>query len=317
MKICWENLEKLRYNNKTNKWYKKTATYVYKKSCEGCKESFLSSTASAGIYCCKECQMKNGNPSKRPEIKKKMGETMKGKNNPMYGKKHTEEVKKKISRAISGENHPMYGKKFTEEHKRKISFSHKGEKSSAWKGGYASKNIPTYNEYANQIVWCEPVRRNQEDPNILEIKCTWCGKWFIPKQYNVRNRIQSLNGNDNYPGENRFYCSDGCKQNCPIWNKSPEQLMKEDAVKAGRLTWLELNREVQPQLRQMVFKRDGWKCTKCESTESLHCHHVEGIRWEPLQSSDIDMCITVCKECHKEIHQKDGCKYNELKCLDV
>ena len=179
------------------------------------------------------------------------------------------------------------------------------------------RNSPAkYDTYADRISWCEEVRRDPDNYDYLQIRCTQssCRKWFTPTKMQVGSRLSSLNGGR---GELRFYCSDGCKQNCPIWNKSPEQLMKEDAVKAGRLTWLELNREVQPQLRQMVFKRDGWKCTKCESTESLHCHHVEGIRWEPLQSSDIDMCITVCKECHKEIHQKDGCKYNELKCLDV
>lgn len=69
---------------------------------------------------------------------------------------------------------------------------------------------------------------------------------------------------------------------------------------------------MQPELRQMVFERDNWICWKCGTTESLHCHHKEGIRWEPLQSADMDMCITLCKKCHKEVHKKDGCGYNEM-----
>lgn len=88
--------------------------------------------------------------------------------------------------------------------------------------------------------------------------------------------------------------------------------MKNDAVRAGRLKWLELNREVQPELRQMVLKRDEYKCVKCGSTESLHCHHIIPVVIEPLESADIDNCITLCYNCHKEVHKLPGCRYNEI-----
>ena len=43
-------------------------------------------------------------------------------NNPpsWTGKKHSEESKRKISDSVSGKNHPFYGKPLTEEHKNKI-----------------------------------------------------------------------------------------------------------------------------------------------------------------------------------------------------
>ena len=212
-----------------------------------------------------------------------------GKNNPFHDKKHTEEVMAIMIK--------------------------RGPKSGKWTGGYYKRKIPKYDAFANKISYAEPVRRNQEDPNILEIKCTWCGKWFIPKVYEVQNRIRALNGYKYTKGELRFYCSDGCKQNCPIWGKTSETLIKQDAINARRLPWLELNREVQHELRKMVFQRDGYQCVKCGSDESLHCHHVEGIRWAPLESADVNACITVCSKCHKEIHKKDGCTYNDMKCL--
>ena len=77
------------------------------------------------------------------------GESMKGKNNPMYGRHHSEESKRKnsethkgkhlseehrrklsesCSEAMRGENNPMYGKHLSEETRRKISESLKGEK---------------------------------------------------------------------------------------------------------------------------------------------------------------------------------------------
>lgn len=50
-----------------------------------------------------------------------------GKNNPMYGKHHTEESKRKISESVTGMKNPNYGKHFTDEHKAKISESNKGK----------------------------------------------------------------------------------------------------------------------------------------------------------------------------------------------
>ena len=59
---------------------------------------------------------------------KKISDSKKGENHPMYGKHHTEETKQKISKANKGKNSPMYGKHHTEETKQKISEIHKGKK---------------------------------------------------------------------------------------------------------------------------------------------------------------------------------------------
>lgn len=47
------------------------------------------------------------NPSKRPEVRKKLSESNKGKNNAMYGK--------------TGDKHPNFGKKYSEEQKNNVS----------------------------------------------------------------------------------------------------------------------------------------------------------------------------------------------------
>ena len=184
------------------------------------------------------------------------------------------------------------------------------------KGSYGLRkgNIPFYNTYAPQLDWCEEVRRNPDDPNVLEVKCTYCGRWHIPDLRHVHNRVKSING---IRGGDRFYCSDGCKKACPLYRKRPETLMKEDALRAGRLDWLEMNREVQPELRQLVLARDNYTCHNCGSTDKpLHCHHILPVAVEPLLSADINNCMTLCEDCHKQAHQKDGCRYGQLKeCL--
>lgn len=264
-----------------------------------------------------------------------------GENHYMYGKKHCEETRRKISEAISGENHPLYGKNFSEEHKRKISESlkeyyknnivsketkrkiskagkgrivssetrkklsklNRKENNSAWKGGVTKSMLVYYDTYSHQIDYAEEIRKT--DDGILEIKCTYCGKWFIPKIYEVRSRIKSLEGKQS--GESRIYCSDSCKVECPVYRQ-------RDWPKGFKIA---TSREVQPQLRQLVFERDNYVCQKCGNTKSLHCHHKEGIRWNPLESADVDMCITYCKKCHVEVHKIDGCGYYELQCREV
>lgn len=306
MKICWDNLEGLIYNNKTNKWYSKKGKtkniYIYKEKCETCNEPFLAKINSKGLYCCCKCirlsektkqnlSIKNKGKTLSEEIKKKMGKSHKGKT---FSREHC----KNISKTKKGKNNPMYGK--YKEH------------SANWRGGYTSNNIPLYNTYAPQLKWCEKVRRRSIDKNILEVKCFKCNKWFIPKAYNVYNRIQYIKGNTLYY-ENRFYCSEQCKQSCSIYGKTSKQIMREDAVRAGREPWWELNREVQPELKQMVLERDGNQCVKCGNFNNLCCHHILPVALEPLLSADIDNCITLCVDCHKAVHQQDGCRYGQLR----
>ena len=71
----------------------------------------------------------------------------------------------------------------------------------------------------------------------------------------------------------------------------------------------------------MVLERDQWTCHKCHSSKlennnlELHCHHIDPVVNNPVESADADNCITLCKECHKEVHKTiSGCKYSELKC---
>jgi len=173
---------------------------------------------------------------------------------------------------------------------------------SNWKGGVKKKNLPLYDTFAHQFNWCESVRRNKLNKNILEVKCAYCGKWYVPILQDVLNRIQVLKGN--YKGELRLYCSESCKQECSIYG---QYLYPKDFK-------LSTSREVQPELRQLVLKRDNYECQKCGSIESLHCHHLEGIRWEPLESADIDKCITLCKSCHIKVHKLPDCGYHDLQC---
>jgi hypothetical protein len=282
--------------------WKKGKNRYFLMKCQSCGEDYLGKEDSK--YCSKECF---SNRSISQSTKDKMREKA-------TGRVLSEDTKQKISeksKLRTGKRNPFYGRVHTEETKKRISESRtgKGKKRSV----YTEEGIPLYDTYAEQLKWCEEVRRNDDDPNVLEVRCTHCDKWMVPSIVSIYNRIQYLKGNKRYRGENRFYCSEHCKSACPLYAKSPEQLMKEDAVRAGRLEWLKMDREVQHELREMVLKRDKYRCVKCGATESLQCHHIDPVAVNPIESADIDNCMTLCEHCHKQVHQQDGCRYGQLR----
>lgn len=53
--------------------------------------------------------------------------------------------------------------------------------------------------------------------------------------------------------------------------------------------------------RKRCLKRDGYKCSQCQSKENLNVHH-----WEPYRFSydnRLINLITLCENCHIEIHK--------------
>jgi len=188
------------------------------------------------------------------------------------------------------------------ETKKKISKANKGEKSHLWKGGFCSNGFASYDQYRPSLELYHKVRG---DNDILEVKCTYCGRWYKPTYDEVKSRKYSIekgNGGGNY-----FYCSNICKKQCPIYYKSKYS-------ENSKIFKPSTSREVQPELRKLVFERDNWTCIKCKEVKNLHCHHIDPVVNNPIESADINNCVTLCKNCHKEIHRKEGCKYNELRC---
>lgn len=282
----------------------------------GCGKE-ASHTFSNGKHCCCDHYMKC--ETYRNKVK--------GKNNPFFEKSHTKKSKELMSQKNKGKESWNKGIPRTTEEKEKISLktkeamakpeikkklkdnrpNFKKENHPNWSGGYYTNKLPLYTTYMPQIYFAEECRQSPNDKKILEVKCTYCGKWFIPTTTQVYERARALNGK-NY-GEQRLYCSTECKLECSIYH----QISYPKGFKP------ETSREVQPELRQMRFEIDNYTCQKCnkhqdELDTGLHCHHLEGIRWEPLESADVDKVITLCKFCHMEVHKIEGCGYHDMRC---
>lgn len=153
-----------------------------------------------------------------------------------------------------------------------------------------------------ELAYAFPVRRNKKEPSLLETRCSYCNRWFIPDTKQVSNVRRAFDGKRG--GSDKFYCRDSCKDQCPVYYRNLWPKGFKPAT----------SREVQPELRQLVFERDEWTCQLCGSEDSLQCHHFTGIRHDPLLSADVDNCITLCESCHKFVHKQPGCTYHDLRC---
>jgi 5-methylcytosine-specific restriction endonuclease McrA len=179
------------------------------------------------------------------------------------------------------------------------------EKNPAWRGGYAKDNLAMFETYAHRMEFAEQVRKSPIDKNILQVKCTYCGRWYSPKLGSLTNRVAYLEGKSE--NESRLYCSNRCKKSCPIYRQKLFPRGYRETT----------SREVQPELRQMRLALDDYTCQRCQKTideAELHCHHITGVEQNPLESADLDNCITLCKKCHKWAHTQKGCRYFELTC---
>jgi 5-methylcytosine-specific restriction endonuclease McrA len=168
-----------------------------------------------------------------------------------------------------------------------------------------NKTNALFKTYSGQLEQFEEVRICSENQGFLEVKCSYCGKWMLPSNMQVRNRLLVFKGK--MLGEQRFYCSGNCKAACPIFN---QKLWPKGFKKAT-------SREVVPLLRQLVLERDNYTCQRCGATSEeaqLHVHHEKSYTLNKMMVNDPDNCITLCKECHKEVHSQDGCRYSDLKC---
>lgn len=205
--------------------------------------------------------------------------------------------------AVTGKGNPMYGISIPIESRKRISESNSkrlGELNGNYKGGIYETGLASYTTYADRLRMYQEVRK-QKDKDVLEVKCVYCGCWFSPTRQGVKSRIRAIN--EGIGGLN-LYCSDGCKESCPIYGK----IKYPKGFKKGT------SREVSSYLRHLCFERDNWECQKCHTTKNLHCHHISGYTQNKILANDIENVITLCKECHKEVHKQHNCSYTDLKC---
>ncbi len=67
---------------------------------------------------------------------------------------------------------------------------------------------------------------------------------------------------------------------------------------------LRLDRAGYVELRLQILERDGWKCQHCGRRDRLQIHHL--VRRSQSGPDTEDNLMTVCSDCHRELHLGRG-----------
>jgi len=139
--------------------------------------------------------------------------------------------------------------------------------------------------------------------NMGEAKCLYCGKLFLKRQ------------------KKHFYCSKKCNtlhykqelrktqrgylKTCPICNdkfftynfsmKYCEKCRKTKTI--SRLTGVEWKN-----IQELIFERDGYKCSQCNLNNNIVVHHI--VHKSDRGSDNEDNLITLCSKCHSKVHNE-------------
>ncbi len=273
-----------------------------------------------GKWCCVKSQ------NSCPENKRLRGSRI-------QGKLRSDKSKEKMRFAKLGEKNRLYGKKRSKETKRKIGEANKGKKLStktkekisiATKKGMRKKEIIekmkelgtlkklTLKKINNRYpFFCkiEEVRTNPNNPKEIQVHCKnhKCenskekGGWFTPTYIQLYERIRQLE-KDYGSGGCYFYCSNECKNSCPLFN------LKSDPFYINTKPYTESEYQT---FRTFVLQRDNYICQYC-GEKATDVHHERPQKLEPFFTLDPDFTWSCCKKCHYEKGHKDECSTGNL-----
>lgn len=163
------------------------------------------------------------------------------------------------------------------------------------------RNIPLYDTYNHQINYCEETRRDPNEPVLLQIKCTKCKEWFTPTRDQIKQRIRAL---EKYAvgsaAENKFYCSNECKNSCSIFKSRGYFSINKEYTSAELIIW-----------GDEVLKRAGNICEYCGKSAE-HAHHIQPKKLEPFYALDPDNGVACCVECHYKHGHNGICSTNAI-----
>ena len=108
-------------------------------------------------------------------------------------------------------------------------------------------------------------------------------------------------------GESHFYCSQHCKDTCPLYR------LHNDPLKDNILPYTPGEYQT---FRITVLERDNHICQFCAKQATI-VHHTKPQKLEPFFSLDIDYAISVCRDCHYKKGHPKGTLYSTGKLAQI
>ncbi len=149
---------------------------------------------------------------------------------------------------------------------------------------------PKYKTYKDRLVIDDGPQKGIH--GALSVKCKFCKKHFTPTYKQVDSRVKALNGSG---GESNFYCSQECKDKCPVYNTRSKEL----GIKYKR------DQNFIKQANEMALERAEYECEICGEAKNLIVHHIKPFKTHPLSAYDLENLIVLCKKHHKQYGHSD------------
>ena len=192
------------------------------------------------------------------------------------GKRHSEETKRKLSKANLGKRH-------SEESLIKMSLAQKGNKNclghrhseeSRRLMSESRRGKPLSEETKKKISAANLGKRNTEEAN-RKIAVAHRRENLSPETRELMSAWQRGERNSQWRG-----------------GITPENVLIRTSVEG--IEW-----------RIAVFSRDNCTCQFCGKRGGIiHAHHVKSFSEFPNLRFDVDNGVTLCKQCHGELHAK-------------
>ena len=287
--------------------------------CEyGCGQEAVHYFKRTKKWCC------NKYTSRCPAIKKLISEKMNGvtpwnKNKKnIYSDETIEKMRNAKEGKYIGEDNPMYGKVGYWKGKKRPNHSKlMTGRVGPWQGKKNIKKRLTIKEWKKKYPLFAKIEEMRYDPDnenkkIIQVQCKNhnCPNskeqdgWFTPTRTQFQERLRNIeiNGLDN----SYFYCSEKCKNECPLFRLNTAYELNKHNKKIKIYTQKEY--EI---FREHVLNRDAYTCQYC-GKEAHHVHHERPQKLEPFFALDPDVAFAVCEKCHYKYGHKDECSTGKL-----
>jgi hypothetical protein len=126
------------------------------------------------------------------------------------------------------------------------------------------------------------------------------GGWFTLTLTQLHERIRCLERGDDH---SYFYCSQKCKDLCPMYNSHGN-----DPFKENKKIYSESEYQT---FRKFVLERDNHICQFC-GEKAIDVHHERPQKIEPFFVLDPDYAWSCCEKCHYNKGHKDECSTGNL-----
>lgn len=138
----------------------------------------------------------------------------------------------------------------------------------------------------------------------LSVECKNCKKRMFPNYQQVMNRIRSFSGE--HHGEMNFYCSDRCKQECPVFHFNtrlqidPRSKLYTPPTIAQKARSAQTNDLKKEQCREYGYNY----CERCGDIINVDLHHTLPISKHGENATDPDSHVLFCPGCHVSLHKE-------------